>query len=385
MFKLLQAVFGFRSDFDENSSRSSSASSGEGIEVRVGRLPHARFVHISHSALEASPVLCALSHGCNITNADAVVFEVTVEYLNGYGLLRQLRPSARNPLTQLTGGCDKMLKLAKAWHLADMLDDMGIQNKLVDTYRIIYLELLRAHTVIPLDHTPFVYLESHLGTHTRIEKFIIDFYAGLARHTGEFTVEELLPFRHDIAQALKVRRAQLMVQGVSGDMIATGNTCFNVSKADTTRHAALHVIKPTRVPSSTDLNSLPSQRGFSTSSLWSLFSPPRSPRAEISSTSLRYDGGHQLRLSLPEIASVDGHSETSVSRTLVPALQSTFGVARRPSHTRSVSLMTSLPSRAPFMAPKPVFRRQHTDVSSEDDSSDEDTAYDLLSPGPRLR
>jgi hypothetical protein len=189
-------------------------------------------------------------------NADAIVFEVVLEYLDSSGLWGQLRRNVRDPLTQLTSGCDRMLKLAKAWHLADMLDDMRLQNKLIDAYRVLYLELLNAHTRIPLDHEPFLYLESHLGTHTKIEKFVIDFFAGLARYTGGFSTEELLPFRHDVAQALKVRHAQLVVRGKSGDLIATGNTCFNVTKLDATRHTPLHVIKPTRVPSRTDLNSL---------------------------------------------------------------------------------------------------------------------------------
>mgnify|MGYP007098525831 CR=1 FL=1 len=115
MYKLLKATFGFRSDFDEQSSTSSSASSSNGIEVRVGRRPHARFVHISRSALKACPVLRArLVQGCNVTNADAVVFEFVLEYMNSSGMLGQLRPNARNPLTQLTGSCDMMLKLAKA-------------------------------------------------------------------------------------------------------------------------------------------------------------------------------------------------------------------------------------------------------------------------------
>ncbi|KAF7680645.1 hypothetical protein GT037_002296 [Alternaria burnsii] len=114
-----------------------------------------------------------------------------------------------------------MLKLAKAWHLADMLDDMQLQNKLIDVYRILYLELLNANTKIPLDYEAFVYLEFNLGTHTKMEKFMIDFFAGLSRYTGDFSAQELLPLRPDVSRALKLRRAQLVVQGRFVDLIAT--------------------------------------------------------------------------------------------------------------------------------------------------------------------
>ncbi|KAI4664035.1 uncharacterized protein J4E79_003535 [Alternaria viburni] len=139
-------------------------------------------------------------------NTDADVFEIILDYLGSSSLIRRLRPSAKNPLKQLTGSCDTMLKLAKAWCLADMIDDVRLQNKLVDTYRAFYLELLDAQAQIPLEHEPFLYLENHIGTHTKIEKFMIDFFAGLTRDTGDFSAEELLPFRHDVAQSLKLRR-----------------------------------------------------------------------------------------------------------------------------------------------------------------------------------
>ncbi|KAI4650341.1 hypothetical protein J4E93_002697 [Alternaria ventricosa] len=242
----LEATLGDRSHFNGRYSTSSSNTDiptvytspakarirtpvTNDIEVRVGKPPHARFIQIPGSALKACPVLRArLVQGCRIMNTDAAVFEIILDYMGSSTLLRRLRPSAKTPLKQLTGSCDAMLKLAKAWHLADMLDDVRLQNKLVDTYRAFYLELLDAHAQIPLEHEPFRYLEDHIGTHTKIEKFMIDFFAGLTRHTGDFSAEELLPFRHDVAQSLKLRRAQLVVLRLSDDLIATGNACFNL-------------------------------------------------------------------------------------------------------------------------------------------------------------
>ena len=398
MLTSLQATLGDQSYSNGRSSTSSSSAdiatvytspakvrtkvpNTNDIEVRVGKPPYARFIHIPGSALKACPVLRArLVQGCRIINSDVDVFEIILDYLGSSSLLRRLRPSAKKPLKQLTGGCDTMLKLAKAWHLADMLDDVRLQNKLVDTYRAFYLELLNAHAQTPLEHEPFIYLEDHIGTHTKIEKFIIDFFAGLTRHTGDFSAEELLPFRHDVAQSLKLRRAQLVVLRLSNDMIATGNGCFNVSKLDTTKHASLHVTMPIKVSSSTDLSSSSSKRSCSTSMSSSSVSPHITPRAPMSVSSLICGRGHRMRLPLPETTSSTGQSEVMVSHTLRSALKPNFGAALQPSHTRSVSLMTSPPSGAPFVRHRPVARRRETVFESDEDSSDEDTVYDLFPP-----
>jgi hypothetical protein len=390
MFKSLRATPGHWSGPDERYSTSSSygelplvctrptkarvrSPRRKDIEVRVGKLPCASFIHITRSALNACPVLRArLVQGCRITNTDVVIFEIILESLGSNDLLQRLRRDARNPLTQLTGSCDMMLNLAKAWHLADMIDDVRLQNKLVDTYRTFYLELLHARAKPPLEHEPFKYLEDHIGTHTKIEKFMIDFFAGLSRFTGDFSAAELLPFRPDVAQALKLRRAHLVVLRSSEDMIATGSTCFNVSRADDTTHATLHIVMPTRVPSSTDLSSSLSQRGCSTSSSSYSSSHPMALRAPNSVASLICGRGHRVRLSLPEITNLNGRPEVLVSRALMPTLQETSSIAIRPIHTHPLSLMASL------MGYTSVTRRQGIDLDVEDDSSDDDTVYDLF-------
>lgn len=382
MFKLFRETFSFRFDFDENSSTSTSSSNNGDIEVQVGRLPNAGLVHVPRTALRTCRVLrTSLVHGCRIKNTDALVFEVILAHFNVNGSLGRLRPNIRNPLTQLTGGCDRMLKLAKAWHLADMLDDVRLQNKLIDVYRILYLELLNANTRVPLDYEAFIYLESHLGTHTKMEKFMIDFFAGLSRYTGEFSAQELLPFRPDVSRALKVRRAQLVVQGSFVDLIATGNTCFNVIKSDATTHSSLQVTKPTRLSLSAGLNSLPLRHSLSTSSLSSLVSLPVSSTTAISSASPTCDRRHQRRLSLLGTTSINEQPEVCLSGTLASIFQSAIGATLCPCHTRSVSLTTPTSSRAPFMAKKAVPFRQQVHIASEDDSSDDDIAYDIFPSG----
>lgn len=313
-------------------------------------------------------------------NTDAAIFEIILSYLGSSGLLRRLRPSTQNPLKQLTSTRGTMLKLAKAWHLADMLGDLRLQNKLVDTFRAFYLELLDAHAQIPLEHEPFLYLEDHIGTHTKIEKFIIDFFAGLSRYMGEFSAEELLPFRHDVALSLKLRRTQLVVLKLSDDMIATSNSCFNVSDLDMTKHATLYITMPIKVSSSTDLDSSSSKRGYSTSKSSSLVSLPITSRAHISVKSLICGRGYRMRPSLPKTTTLTGQSEVLMSHMLMSASQPNSGAAIRPSHTRSVSRMNSPQNGALLMGHRPITRRRRIVLGLGDDSSDEDTVDDLFPP-----
>ncbi|KAH6882224.1 hypothetical protein BKA58DRAFT_15828 [Alternaria rosae] len=219
-----------------------------------------------------------------------------------------------------------------------MLGDLRLQNKLVNTFRAFYLELLDAHAQKPLEHEPFTYLEDHIGTHTKIEKFIIDFFARLSRYTGDFSTEELLPFRHDVALSLKLRCTQLVVLRLSDDMITTGNSCFNVSDLDMTKHATLHTIMPIKVSSSTDFDSSSSKRGYSTSTSSSLVSLPITSRAPISVKSLVCGRGHRMRPSLPRTTTLTGQSEVLMSHTLISCVTAEF---RRSYSTFSYALGVS--------------------------------------------
>jgi len=87
-----------------------------------------------------------------------------------------------------------------------------------------------------------------------------------------------------------------------------------------------------------------------------------------------------MRLPLPGTTSLAGQSEVMVSQTLISALQPNLVAALRPPYTRSVSLMASPPSGAPFAGYRPVARCRQTVSGSDDDSSDEDTDYDLFPP-----
>ncbi|CAE7199406.1 hypothetical protein CFE70_007881 [Pyrenophora teres f. teres 0-1] len=369
MLKLLKTAVGAN-----RSSASSTTSNGDGIEVRVGR-PNARTLTISRSALKSSSVLRrTMVQGCHILNADPIVFAVILEYLESRRILERIRSGTRNPLAQLTTGNDMLCKLAKAWHIANMLQLPQLQNKLVDTFRETYMHHLKSHTRLRVEPEPFVYLATYLGTFSKIEKFIIDFYTGLSRFGGEFTEEELEPLPRGIATTLRHRRERFVAQGFLGDLIASNNECFDVTGSEYILHLPLQVALPYVQPSTSSIASAPSaRRGISISSITSFFSSSSNRTNAPPSTGLPppppRGTRHRVRLFIPGITTLNGQSEVLVSRTAMPGIQPTFGESVHPRANRSNSMMTLLPSRAPFMPPPPRLRRARTTPPPEEDSS----------------
>jgi hypothetical protein len=323
-----------------------------------------------------------LVQGSTIKNVDPVVLEVIIDYLNNTGIMAKFR--ARNPLERLIGGSDTMLKLAKAWHIADMLDLIALQNKLVDTYRAFYLKLLNTRTRMPLDREPFAYLINRAGAHTICENFLVDFYAGLARHGEELRPEELQALPEHVGLAIKHQRARLVVQGKLNDKIVLNHSCFKVNKVNEHKITKLHVIAPISIPQNTDITSSPARCGWSTSSLTTLLSPsssmsPSPPTSSNQPTPAR-GLGHRVRMSLPGITSISGDPEVLVSRALAPILESALAQTNRPIHGRSHSMVTMLPSRAPFMDHVPVTTRRQREMDADSSSSEpeEEPACKLL-------
>lgn len=309
--------------------------------------------------------------GCHILNADPFVFEVILEYLESRRGLNRLRWISHNPLTKLALGTGMILRLVKAWHIAHMLDNIVLQNKLVDTFREAYLHCLESSNRISIESEPFMYLQDHLGTHTKIEKFIIDFYAGVARIGDDFSDEELQPLSQDIARTLKHRRTQLVVRGSTDDLIANHDDCFNVNVLDQTIRSQLQVVRPyVHASVSTSIVQQQSRCGLSAS--------PTSPSPTTMTTFEPNGTDHHVRLSLPGITSINGQADILVSRTLLPVLQSNFGIAVRPTRQRRYSMMTMLPNRAPFMNLRPISSRRRASVLSEESSSDGETKYGLF-------
>ncbi|KAF7442149.1 hypothetical protein Ptr902_13049 [Pyrenophora tritici-repentis] len=175
--------------------------------------------------------------------------------------MERIRPGTRNPLTQLITGDERLCKLAKAWHIGDMIQLPQLQNKLLDMFREVYVQHLKTHTRVPPQAEPFAYLAMYLGTFSKIERFLIDFYAGLSRFGGEFTDEELEHFPYGIAIALKHRRDRFVIQGWLGDLIANNSDYCHITCSEHVNHLPLQVALPYAQRSNSTVTSTPSLSG----------------------------------------------------------------------------------------------------------------------------
>ncbi|EAT78551.2 hypothetical protein SNOG_13926 [Parastagonospora nodorum SN15] len=350
-----------------------------GFDVYIGRLPRSRVVHISQAALRGAPALREnVTEGSTITNTDYIVFEIAMEDIEQSGFLGKMRPVAPNPFEKLTGSSDMMLKLAKAWHLGHMLALPQMQNKLIDTFSACYRQFLETRMRMPLSPEPFEYLRDHLGYYTLCEKFLILFYAGLARHGGEFRSEELEQLPKDIAEELQYQRAYLMRRTIANDQIAQGNVEFKVIHYDKTLRSTLHVLPPS-ARSFPRPNTAPSSRPDfqrSTSSMSTVLraAPPQplvnGPR-------------HRTRLSLPALPAPVRQLDRAMERTLQLDLTLKIETEPRP-RPRSTSISTTL-DRTPFQRRSPGQQRRQSRIEAEADSSDDESVYDLFAPHFRWR
>jgi hypothetical protein len=177
-------------------------------------------------------------NGATIINTGPLVFEIVLEYLEQNLFLAKMRPTARHPLQKLIGSSDMMLSLVNAWHFAEKLELPNLQNKLIDTFTACYRQFLEARIRMPLDPEPFKYLRTYIFNHTKCEKFLVDFYAGLSRYSGRFRPDELSNIPEEIALYLQRRRTEIAVQGLVGDRIAQGGHCFKIGRSENTTRKA---------------------------------------------------------------------------------------------------------------------------------------------------
>lgn len=371
MFGFFKTTFSSKTAFDGHSP-------SDGMTIQVGDSP-TRTVHIPESVLNAHPMLSrSLSDGSTIINTDPVVFEIALEYLSRHTFLGKVRPLARCPLEKLVGGSDMMLKLAKAWHLAAMLELPRMQNKLIDVFSASYRHFVESRIQVPLCREPFNYLRDHMGHYSKCEKFMVDFHAGLARRKGKLKPEELKHLPDDVARVLQQRRAYLAVRGIQSDRVARGDSSFKTHKSDRTVPVTLHVRPSFSISEASSAASSQSECRISRSiaSLTTMFTAT-TPGSTVNGR------GHHSCPSLPLLATMTGNPERAVQRTIKPALWSTVERAptRPPPQPRSTS-MPLLLSRAPFAHPIAVKRRPLSAmvIAMEEDSSSDEEDYDIFAP-----
>ncbi|KAH7061935.1 hypothetical protein BKA63DRAFT_191915 [Paraphoma chrysanthemicola] len=342
-----------------------SAFTAKGLGVWVGKPPRSIKVHVAGDVLRACPTLQRrLYQDATIVNADPIVFEIALEYLKRNHIFGKMLAS--NPLEKLVGSSDMMLKLAKSWHLAGILEIPEMQNKIIDIFSACYKRFLGARQRMPLSREPFEYLRNHIGYYTKCEKFLIDFHAGLARHGGPFLVERLRELPEDIAQELQHRREEFMSSGQFTDYIFQGSPRFKVGKTDKTLQAELQVRSSSVASPRSRAPSAPTRPGLarSNNSRSTLLSN-RTPTATIANR-------RRNRLSLPLLSDLSRNPERAFTRALQPTLQSVLAPrSQRPQgQPRSVS-MPLLGARAPFMSPTRT-RRSQSMLEAEESSTDEE-------------
>ena len=319
-------------------------------------------MHIPQSALNACPTLRqSLSHRSTILNVDPPIFKVVLQYLD-HGLLARLQLNTRYPLQQLVGSNDTMLKLVKAWHLAEMLDLPRLQNDLIDVYRVLYIECRASRAQIPLCKEPFQYLRDRMRYHTKIEKFLVDFYAGLSRFASDFRAEDLQRLPSDMSQYIRLRRAQIVAQPSYADSIIVGDLCYKVSKADKIQRTTLQVLPPPRSSIQTTSSATFLQRGTMSARPVS----PGSLTPPVSLTPTDCTRGHPLRQSVPDGTSADEAGIVSGPPSARTSHSESFSMANPPSRT------------APFMKTSPIISHRSTSTMVEDSSSDDESIYDLF-------
>ncbi|KAF2631224.1 hypothetical protein BU25DRAFT_455543 [Macroventuria anomochaeta] len=243
-------VFGTEQEAVRLFANSSDTSKG-GLTIQVGRSIDAQTVHVPQSVLDSCSILGGLLlPGCRIVNADPIVFAIIIEYLHMSSIMDLITFSTPGHLQELTINENPLLSLAKAWHVGDMLRMPDLQNRLFKVYRAYYMQCLedRLRPPLdpepldskPLDPEPFVYLRDNIGNHTKAEKFIVDFHAGLMQNQAVLKRNDFKLLPNDIAVKIRYRwfelsgrvRKDSLHPELSNDRIAAKDSCYRVTKDD---------------------------------------------------------------------------------------------------------------------------------------------------------
>ncbi|KAF3044909.1 hypothetical protein E8E11_003662 [Didymella keratinophila] len=252
----LRALEGTRQELAALLSGSSYAGT-DGFDIQVGRSINARTVRIPLDVLDLCPTLNDhLIPGCRIVNADPVVLAIVIEHLQTISVFGFMSISASGRQSNLASGKQSLLKFAKTWHVLDMLRMPELQNKLLEIYRRYYLKCLKRvrHQLQPLESTPldsepYVYLRNNLGNHSKAEKFLVDFHAGLMRYQRQLRLSDLSLLPPDIRDLITDRWLQLCGRArkdshqshFNHDRIAAGNPCYKVTQNEAIEHSVFQI------------------------------------------------------------------------------------------------------------------------------------------------
>jgi hypothetical protein len=385
----------------------------DGFDIQVGRSINAQTIHIPQCLLNLCPVLnTRLVPGCRIANADPAVFATVIGHIQTISEFGLISISAPGRLSQLISGEQSLLNFAKAWHVLDMLRKPTLQEKLLKIYRAHYLKCLKdrvhgeqdpkASESTPLDPDPFVYLRNNVGYHSKAEKFLINFHAGLMRNQKELRRSDFKLLPPEIGALVRDRWLELcgrvrkdsQQSELSYDRIEASDPCYKVTKNEAIQHGDFEIqyvhggawgtfgLNPP-LPISPRAKRKRPQTTHSTASLGTM--PPSAESAESSVLSRQPRLKNPFQTSSPE--QKRRKPSSSISPTHLAADHNTVAVGRRQSHNRtsrvsSVSLASDLPSQAPLMSGSPSRGSWSHDIGAVA-AMDGESVHDLLPPNLR--
>lgn len=228
---------------DDNSS---SAGSKE-IHIYVGKSTAEQVIRIPTAALKGCTFFREnLVNGCSIPYVDPRIFKAVVNYLDSQGILGMVK-STSAAFEPIVLGEDVMLKFAKTWQLAHELDLPELQNKLIDIFRVFYPQLRQDKIILAPSAAAFTWLRDTVGHHSRAEKFLVDFYAGLHVDDKRFTRLKVSHLPDDVAKFIFERR-EFLVWNKKDDRILNGSSEFKVHKNEPNVRLGIQVVAPSSPP-----------------------------------------------------------------------------------------------------------------------------------------
>ncbi|KAF1928106.1 uncharacterized protein M421DRAFT_5752 [Didymella exigua CBS 183.55] len=397
----------------------SSETTDDGFNIQVGRSVSAQTIYIPHCVLGLCPILSdRLLPGCRIVNADSVVFTIVIEHLRSISIFGLISFSAPGHLSKLTSGEQPLLNFAKAWHVLDMLRKPALQDKLLKIYRTYYMKCLedRNHRqqdlepseLKPLDSEPFVYVRNYVGYHSKAERFLIDFHAGLMQKQKQLRRSDFKSLPPEIAVLVRDRWLELCGRvrkdshhsDFNRDRIVASDPCYKVTKNEAIQHGNFEIQYLHEGTSGTFGLNPP----LSSSTLANL------QASRINSTGTNPSPGDSARSSeLPQEPTLENpfaqatleqkrrkrrEPSSSVSPTRLPSSLGTPAVGRRSSiairsgcrqsrnqasRRSSVSFASDPPSQAPLMSDSPGRRSWSRDIGDVA-AMDGESVHDLSAP-----
>jgi hypothetical protein len=302
-----------------------------------------------------------------------------------------------------------------------------LQNKLLKIYRMYYLKCLKRarHRLHPseskpLDPEPFVYLRNNLGYHSKAEKFLIDFHAGLMQYQRQLRRGDFGLLPSDIRDLITNRWLQLCGRArkdshqsnCNHDRIAAGDPCYKVTQNEAIEHNIFQIqylyggsggkfgLNPP-LPASPRTKRRKSSRATLSSASAGTRPSPRGPADSVKdlqqprlenpfeSSTLEHKRGKKSESISPSHVPADRNQPHNKRRSTLADRSGWWPPRNQASRNQtpcrsSVSFASDLPSYAPFKSGSPSRSSWSHDIDHAT-VMDGDSVYDLFTPNLRWK